>query len=182
MTKSIVRIRQIIKALNDYVKRGNLDFNEEVSLQSVVNETLLIMANEIKNMEIFVENLDNTPVFKGNSIMLSQVVMNLIVNGAHAIKDRQIKESDLKGKIVINSFIEDKNHIILKISDNGCGIKKENLTKIFEPFFTTKEVGKGTGIGLSFVLGRIREHGGTVDVQSELNKGTEFTIKLPLYS
>jgi signal transduction histidine kinase len=69
---------------------------------------------------------------------------------------------------------------VIKIRDNGKGIPQENLKKIFEPFFTTKDVGQGTGLGLFIVYKIIEQHKGTITVQSEVGKGTEFTIKLPI--
>src|SRR3954470_4375035 len=70
-------------------------------------------------------------------------------------------------------------YVVIKLSDNGMGIPREILDKIFEPFFTTKEMGKGTGLGLATVLGIVKSHGGFVQVQTEVNKGTTFLIYLP---
>jgi CheY-like chemotaxis protein len=71
-------------------------------------------------------------------------------------------------------------HVVITVSDTGAGISKEIVDKIFEPFFTTKELGKGTGLGLSTVLGIIKSHGGFVNVYSEVGKGTQFKVYLPV--
>ncbi|OEU71476.1 MAG: hypothetical protein BA874_09085 [Desulfuromonadales bacterium C00003068] len=70
--------------------------------------------------------------------------------------------------------------IVISIADNGCGIAEEHLTKIFDPFFTTKEVGEGTGLGMSIVYEIIKNHHGTIDIDSQVGRGTIFTITLPL--
>lgn len=69
--------------------------------------------------------------------------------------------------------------VVVKVTDTGCGIKREHLNQIFEPFFTTKPVGKGTGLGLSVSYGILQQHGGTLEVESEVGKGTTFTVTLP---
>jgi signal transduction histidine kinase len=97
--------------------------------------------------------------------------MNLFMNASHAIEGDQ-------GLIHIRTWADD-NNIYVSVEDNGCGIPAENIGKLFEPFFTTKEVGKGTGLGLSLAFDIVKKHGGHFDVQSEVGKGTTFTITLP---
>jgi signal transduction histidine kinase len=103
---------------------------------------------------------------------LNQVFMNLFVNASHAIKEM--------GVITISTGAE-ADWIWIKIRDTGSGIAPENLKRIFEPFFTTKPVGSGTGLGLSLTYGIIKKHQGTIDVESELGKGTCFTLRLPIH-
>ncbi|MFC1813719.1 sensor histidine kinase, partial [Thermodesulfobacteriota bacterium] len=79
-----------------------------------------------------------------------------------------------------SSFIPDKGLVEIKVEDTGCGVDKEHLNKIFDPFFSTKKEGKGLGLGLSVVFGIISRHKGTISAESELDKGTVFTIKLPV--
>lgn len=95
--------------------------------------------------------------------------MNLLVNAAHAIAD--------KGEINIKT--ESKNGTVLvSISDTGCGIPQKNIARIFEPFFTTKEAGKGTGLGMSIAYDIVKKHNGDISVQSEVGKGSTFTVSL----
>ena len=102
---------------------------------------------------------------------LNQVFLNLITNAAQAM--------DGKGQICIRTSVVDDN-VEVAISDSGSGMDEETRAHIFEPFFTTKPVGKGTGLGLSIVFRIIEDHGGTIRVESELGKGTEFFIRLPI--
>jgi len=81
---------------------------------------------------------------------------------------------------IISRWRADDAVVEIRIKDTGVGISPENMNKIFEPFFTTKEVGKGTGLGLAMTYGIIRGHNGTIDVESKVGTGTEFTIRLPL--
>jgi len=103
---------------------------------------------------------------------LLQVILNMLINALDALKDGQ-------GTIEIRTELKG-NHVLISIKDNGEGIAPEHLNKIFEPFFTTKKVGQGTGLGLSVSYGIIRNFKGKIDVKSELGKGSEFIIYLPL--
>jgi len=104
----------------------------------------------------------------------------MIINSSHAIQEKFGKESGEKGLIKIETRRENECALI-SISDNGKGIKPENLNKIFDPFFTTKQVGKGTGQGLAISHDIIvNKHGGQIYVDSKYGMGTKFTIKIPL--
>ena len=78
------------------------------------------------------------------------------------------------------TLAREDNHVLLGVSDTGHGMPEEIRSKVFEPFFTTKDFGKGTGLGLTVVKGIIEEHGGTIEVESAVDKGTTFWIRLPL--
>jgi signal transduction histidine kinase len=97
--------------------------------------------------------------------------MNLLVNAAHAIRER--------GVITISTGV-DGDWVWVAISDTGCGIPPQNLNRIFEPFFTTKPVGSGTGLGLSLSYSAVSKHGGRIDVESRVDAGTTFTVRLPV--
>ena len=103
---------------------------------------------------------------------LNQVFLNILVNASHAIGDL--------GEIRIVTWAEEAT-VKIAISDSGCGIEPENLKRIFDPFYTTKDVGKGTGLGLAISYDIVvNKHGGSLDVVSEIARGTTFTISLPL--
>jgi signal transduction histidine kinase len=103
--------------------------------------------------------------------------MNLIANAVHATKkdNRAIQD-----RLVDVSTTQENEFIKIVVKDNGTGMKEEVRKKIFDPFFTTKQVGEGTGLGLSIVLGIVQEHGGEIHIDSEWDKGTSFTILLPI--
>ena len=110
----------------------------------------------------------------------NQVILNLIVNAAHAIGDTTDGGSQGKGTITISTrWVGDWAEI--RVADSGTGIPEDIRNKIFDPFFTTKEVGKGTGQGLSIThTVVVKKHGGTISVDSEVGKGTSFLIRLPI--
>jgi signal transduction histidine kinase len=110
----------------------------------------------------------------------NQVILNLIVNAAHAIADVKADHSSQKGTITIGSRQAD-NWAEIRISDTGAGIPEHIRHRIFDLFFTTKEPGRGTGQGLAIAHSVIVDkHGGTIDIESEENQGTTFVIRLPI--
>jgi signal transduction histidine kinase len=111
----------------------------------------------------------------GSESRLGQVFLNLIINAAQAIPEGHVEANEIR----IAARSETPDHVLVEIRDTGSGIPPENLEKIFEPFFTTKPVGEGTGLGLSQVRTIITALGGTITVESQLNKGTTFRLILP---
>jgi signal transduction histidine kinase len=108
-----------------------------------------------------------------DKITLAQVFLNLAMNAIDAMPEG--------GKIIINVSCR-KNMCVIEFKDTGCGILAENITKIFEPFFTSKAPDRGIGLGLAMVHLIIQRHKGIITVDSKLNEGTVFTIKLPWLS
>ena len=164
------------------IVRGLLDFARErpahkapLDLNGVVRQTIRLLGNqEAFHHIVVVEDLDeNLPRMTGDANQIQQVVLNLLLNGCEAMHDG--------GTLLIRTTIEE-NRLVLRVTDTGCGIKQDHLDQIFEPFFTTKPVGKGTGLGLSVSYGLVRQHGGTLEVESEEGKGSTFTVTLPAVS
>jgi signal transduction histidine kinase len=111
---------------------------------------------------------------------LNQVILNLVVNSAHAIESAKA-EGERDGQIVVRTR-DLGEHVAIEVEDNGCGIPPENFDKIFDPFFTTKEIGKGTGQGLAIARSVVVDkHRGKIDVASRVGYGTTFTITLPVH-
>jgi two-component system NtrC family sensor kinase len=106
---------------------------------------------------------------------LNQVFLNLLMNGMQAIQ----ATGRTAGEIRIKTR-KAEGEIIIDVADDGCGIPPEVLPRIFDPFFTTKPIGRGTGLGLSISHSIIAEHGGKIDVQSVVGKGTSFRVSLPI--
>lgn len=168
----IDRVKKIINDLKDF-SRVDTTETEWADLHNGIDSTLNMVHNEIKYNAKVVKEYGDLPDVKCVVAQLNQVFMNLLVNAAHAI--------DEQGTITIRTGTESDDKVWIQISDTGKGISEENIKKIFDPFFTTKPVGKGTGLGLSLSYGIIGKHGGTFDVQSEVGKGTSFTVHLPIH-
>jgi PAS domain S-box-containing protein len=139
-------------------------------LNQALEETLLIVRNEIKYKATVEKSYGAIPPVLCNSGEMKQVFVNLLVNAAHAIRE--------KGVITLRSELSGSN-VRIMISDTGAGIAAEHLKKIFNPFFTTKPVGKGTGLGLWIVSTILEKHHGSIAVESMPEKGTTFTLTLP---
>jgi len=105
---------------------------------------------------------------------INQVVMNLVVNAAQAM-------GESRGLITIRTRAMPGDEVVVEVEDNGAGMSDETKKRIFDPFFTTKPVGKGTGLGLSLSYGIVKKHGGRIDVDSQVGKGTTFSIHLPVH-
>ena len=161
----------IVNGLNQFSR--NIDsFEERCDIHSILENCLVILNNKIKHVIEIEREYDSKPiVITGNIGKIHQVFLNIILNAIHSI--------DKKGKIRIKTNVSNQHHII-EIEDSGCGIPKENLKKIADPFFTTKEPGVGTGLGLSIVYNILKEHSGTIEIKSIVQKGTLVKIKFPV--
>jgi two-component system, NtrC family, sensor kinase len=148
-------------------------------LNQAIRSTLVVAHNEYKliaEVDTDFGDLPSVPCFLGE---INQVILNLLVNAAHAISD-VVKDSGDLGKLNVRTRL-DGNEIEISISDTGTGIPESARDKIFDPFFTTKEVAKGTGQGLAIARSVIvNKHGGTLRFETECGKGTTFFIRLPI--
>lgn len=169
----IDRITEIIASLKAYYSNtGDLE-RKRYNIVGGIKDVLIILNSKYKDRITINENYGNTPEIMCHPSGINQVIMNIISNAIDAIPD--------KGTIDIDtSFDEVSNKIFLKVKDSGIGIPQEITDRIFDPFFTTKDVGKGTGLGLYIVWGVLQQHKGEVAINSEVNKGTEFVISLPV--
>ena len=169
--EQIDRARDIIRALLEFSRQTEF-FLERVNFKKLVLSTMHLISGEIpSDIEINMAIPDELEA-KLDARRIQQVLLNLIINSIHAMEDG--------GTIHIEALKEDEpSQFIFKVIDTGIGMPQENMTKIFDPFFTTKEVGKGSGLGLSIIHGIIKQHGGTIDVDSQEGNGTSFTITLP---
>ncbi|MCW8884974.1 MAG: ATP-binding protein [Motiliproteus sp.] len=167
--EGVDRVRKIVKDLKDF---SHVDRGEWViaDIHTCLDSTLNVVWNELKYKAEVVKEYGDLPEVTCLASQLNQVFMNLLVNAAHAIKDR--------GQITIRTGTENDG-IWVEIEDDGCGISEEQQKRIFEPFFTTKPVGKGTGLGLSLSYGIIEKHKGSIVLDSEPGRGTRFRVWIP---
>ena len=164
-----VRTKNIVMDLKNFSRTEKMVINE-IDMNKEINTTLNILYNKYKNRITIHKEFEDVAPIDCYGGQLNQVLMNIIDNAIFAIKG----EGDI--------FIRTKdvgNNLVVEIEDTGTGIAKENIEKVFEPFFTTKGVGEGTGLGMSISYKIVESHGGKIDIDSELGKGTKFTITLP---
>jgi PAS domain S-box-containing protein len=153
--------------------RGDTEAFEKVQINEVLEETLSLFETQLSGKNVLIEKhlAVGIPILNGSKNKLQQVFLNILMNSRDAL--------DSGGVIGVESkFVNEK--IIVEVSDTGCGIAKEDISRIFDPFFTTKGRGKGTGLGLSITYGIIKEHQGDISVDSVPNKLTKFTIEFPV--
>jgi two-component system NtrC family sensor kinase len=172
ITSGTERVTNIVRRLKSFARLDEAEF-EKVNIHEGIEDTLTIVHHELKHKAVVERQFGNLPLISCNPSQLNQVYLNILVNAVQAIKD--------KGTITITTF-QKKDHVYIQIKDTGIGIPKEALKKIFDPGYTTKGVGVGTGLGLSICYKIIKDHHGEILVDSEVDKGSTFTIVLPLKS
>ncbi len=164
------RIKGIVSGLKRFsrVDDGGL---KRVQINEEIQNALMLLQNELKYKCTVNTNLKATREVECFPSEINQVLVNLIVNAAQAMKS--------SGGVLQVSTEDAKDAVLIRVRDNGVGISAENLPKLFSPFFTTKPAGEGTGLGLAISYGIVHKHGGKLLVESSVGVGTQFTIEIP---
>jgi PAS domain S-box-containing protein len=173
-------VAKIVSAMKQFSHPGT-DEKVFTDINKAIQNIITISRNEWKYVAEIIMDLDSSmpmvPCLPGE---FNQVILNIIVNAAHAVADSLDLKSGEKGTITVKTRFDD-TWAEIRISDTGTGIPKEIRDKIFDPFFTTKEVGKGSGQGLAISHSVIvSKHGGSIDFETEINQGTTMIIRLPM--
>jgi two-component system NtrC family sensor kinase len=172
IAKQTFRASEIVNSLLSFSRTSPTEF-VEVDVCKVIHETLSLVDHQLKKsaIEVKLDAPDALPPVKGNAGKLQQVFLNLFLNARDAM--------DAGGTLTIHAW-DENGFARIDVADSGQGIAPEHLERIYDPFFTTKAALKGTGLGLSVTYGIVREHGGTIEVDSRLGAGSRFRVKLPL--
>ena len=178
ITQQTFRASEIVNGLLNFSRTSAVDL-ARLDLNQVVRETVLLLEHQMRSAGITVNpDLDPAlPVLAGSRGKLQQVLVNLMMNARDALGDRP------SPSILLATHCTD-HQIVLTVTDNGSGMPAEVQRKIFDPFFTTKAhvkegQRKGTGLGLAVSYGIVQEHGGTIEVSSEVGRGTVFRLLFP---
>jgi len=177
------RIKVIVEDLRTFARLDNAK-QASSKMSDLVNSTVNLVKAQFEDITIHTD-FTFDPVINCYPSKLNQVFMNIVVNACQSIEAKVIhnKASSDKDKFearITISFFKDDNNLVIKISDNGWGMDELTKQKVCEPFFTTKVVGNGTGLGMAISFGIIEEHGGMLKISSVLEKGSEFSIYLPV--
>ncbi|MEY3018655.1 MAG: hypothetical protein RL336_1790 [Pseudomonadota bacterium] len=172
--EGLERVKKIVLSLRNFARsqegeRALSDLNEGI------RSTLRLVQSEIKQGIEVKLKLEDLPLVRCNPSEINQVVLNIIVNAAHATRDRP------KPYIYISSST-DENNVYISIEDNGSGMSQHTMENLFMPFFTTKPIGEGTGMGMAIAHKIIEDHGGDLQVSSNEGVGSHFTLRLPITS
>lgn len=173
MGNEIERCGDMVKNLLVFSRQSKLDIQKS-DVNTIIKNSLVLLENKIKlqNIDVVLNLQEIIPQTYCDIKQIQQTLIALIINAIEAMPKG--------GKINIETRSINKDKVEITIEDTGEGISRENLKKIFDPFFTTKEAAKSTGLGLFVAYGIIKEHKGTITVESKIEKGTKFSISLPL--
>ena len=173
------RTKEIVRGLRTF-SRLDEDVVKTASINEGLKSTLVLLKNKTKNaievVEDYDDQLDEVECYPGK---LNQTFMNILNNGIYAVSHKKAYHDDEKPTITIKTR-QEGSMVKVHLMDNGIGMDEKTRKKLFEPFFTTKDVGEGTGLGMSIVFKIVEKHNGKIEVNSELGKGTEFIITLPM--
>ncbi|HYJ40643.1 MAG TPA: ATP-binding protein [Steroidobacteraceae bacterium] len=178
VAEGLSRITEIVRSMKVFSHADQREMSE-VDLNCSISSTLVVARSEYRDVADVETDFGEIPRVTCHGGQINQVVLNLVVNAAHAIGD-QIKKGGTRGRISIRTH-EENGRVVISIADTGGGIPEAIRAHIFDPFFTTKEVGRGTGQGLSVSRNVvIKGHGGELDFITEPGKGTTFFVRLPI--
>lgn len=174
------RIVTIINSLRTYA-RSDTEYVETVDLQRIMADTMVLVEPIIKKtgIELVTALTATQPLVRGNIGKIQQIIMSLTSNACDALEK---KEGSPQVKIeVFNEAVSGKNWVVLRVSDNGCGIEPRHLSHIYDPFFTTKPPGKGAGLGLSMSQSIVQSMNGDIQIESTIGIGTTVTVRIPVF-
>jgi PAS domain S-box-containing protein len=178
---NVERASGVIKHVRDFARQSE-PVNSRVNINDPINDVFKVLGHQLKVHDVEVElELDpDVPDIFAEHNRLEQVFINLVSNAIDAMdeKGNRPEISDKEKRLTIKSFAEN-GHVCIKVTDTGVGMSEEVKNKIFEPFYTTKKVGKGTGLGVSISYGIIQDYKGSIEIESEVGKGTTFTLTFP---
>lgn len=169
--KQSLRCQKIVKGLLSFA-RGRKVHHRTIDINSILKSATSFLSKQktFNNIEL-IKKLSAAPVFvEGDSEQMEEVFTNILLNAVDSM--------DGKGKLTVGSYLSD-GVVKIAITDTGCGIPEENLDRIFDPFYTSNNGCQGTGLGLSISYGIVHEHRGTMEVESQVGKGSTFTVCLP---
>lgn len=176
LQEGLSRIGRTIRQLLDFARETKPQLTR-THFPPLLHRSMALLEHELaaKKISCSLSTESGLPAVLADPHQLEQVFLNILMNAVEAMPSG--------GSLTVTAGVRHRQAgpwVEVSVADTGVGIPAENLPRIFDPFFTTKEVGKGTGLGLSVSYGIVRAHGGVLDVQSEVGKGSTFTVILPL--
>ncbi len=178
---NVERASGVIKHVRDFARQSE-PVRTRVNINDPINDVFKVLGHQLKvhDVDVTLDLNADIPHILAEHNRLEQVFINLVSNAIDAMdeKDDRPDISDKAKHLTIKSFAEN-GQVCVKVTDTGIGMSEEVKNKIFEPFYTTKKVGKGTGLGVSISYGIIQDYKGSIEIESEVGKGTTFTLKFP---
>lgn len=174
IVRETIRCKEIVKGLLDFARKTEPK-KEPANINEILESVLALVEKQVlfQNIKITKTLHPQLPMAMIDKTQIQQVFMNIILNAVEAMQGR--------GSLTISThLLEDGQSMEIGFTDTGCGIPQEIMERLFEPFFTTKEETSGIGLGLAISYGIIKNHGGNIEVKSQVGKGTTFLIRLPV--
>jgi PAS domain S-box-containing protein len=181
IASQVTRAVSIINHMREFGRKAEIQ-REKIDINEPLRAVFALLGEQlrVRGVKLSLDLQDNLPRVFADSNRLEQVFIDLVVNARDAMEENKdrLEGETFENSLKVKTFRED-SQVVVTIADTGPGIPDDVKEKIFEPFFTTKEVGKGTGLGLSISYGIVKDYDGTIEVESEVNKGTTFRITFP---
>lgn len=180
--QQIDRVSYLVKSLLKLARGEESTALQDVHLVSLFSEINDFIHHELEKQNILMDlNVEESYEIKAVYTSLFQVFLNLLVNATHAIQEKRkrLQSPSIPGLITVTA-IKNDSFLVVRISDNGCGMNDDQMKKLFTPFFTTKEIGQGTGLGLATSYKLLQSWGGFLSVSSSEETGSNFEVHLPL--
>ena len=181
ITANVARATGIIKHVRHFARQSEV-VTSKVHINAPIEDVFKVLGHQIKVHQIELDlDLDpDIPYIMADHNRLEQVFINLVTNAIDAMDEKagQTEHKGMAKRLRIRSYVKDDT-VAVAVEDNGLGMSEEVKDKLFEPFFTTKKIGKGTGLGVSISYGIIKDYQGTIEVDSEVGRGTTFTLSFP---
>jgi two-component system cell cycle sensor histidine kinase/response regulator CckA len=182
--RQVQSAKRLTGQLLGYARKGRFEVRL-LDINQIIRETAETFGRTRKEISIHVELDPKLEIFEGDAGQIEQLVLNLLLNAGDAmpgqgtldIQTRNVNHEEISGNIFTP---KEGTYVMIAVHDTGVGMDPETRERIFEPFFTTKQMGRGTGLGLASVYGAVKGHGGYIDVESEIGRGTTFRIYLPV--
>jgi signal transduction histidine kinase len=174
MESALTNSANLVRSLLDFARQSTPALNP-IKISSVIDQVIALVGHQaqLTNVKVIRTEDPELPPVKGDFGQLQQVFINLVVNGIQAMTGG--------GELTISSSSTENGFIKVSVQDTGCSIPQENMEKLFTPFFSTKDAVKGVGLGLAVSYGIIERHGGRIEVQSQVLKGSTFSVYLPVF-
>jgi signal transduction histidine kinase len=172
------RIRGTVTNLQQ-LSRKTVEQRDAVDMRELIEESASMARNQIRHRARLIKTFGEAAPVHGDRVALGQVLLNLLINAAHAIPEGDAERNEIRITTRVEAGINGRE-LVIEIRDSGVGMAPDVLSRIFEPYFTTKALGEGTGLGLSISRQTVEDHGGRLTVESELGTGTVFRVILPI--
>ncbi|MDZ7666899.1 MAG: PAS domain S-box protein [Desulfotignum sp.] len=178
--ENVGRAAGVIKHVRDFARQSERDL-KKLNINDPIQDVFKVLGHQltVHSIDVVLDLDEHLPQIRAEHNRLEQVFINLVTNAIDAMDEKSARAEGPVEKILTIKTCAENGHVVATVSDTGTGMSEEVKNKLFEPFFTTKDTGKGTGLGTSISFGIIQDYSGTISVETEEGKGSNFTVRFP---